>query len=328
MVQECQNIKMDNQLSTTYSHLRISTEHVLNVSNAEKKAYILGGFWVPYPQAESGILELEKLLQHPQIGRVPGMSLIAHTHNGKTTLIEEFMRRNRLPEAEKWEGLYRPIVFVNAPNTADTQKLYRKILVALGAKFNESEREAKLQSLVMHHLDATETVMLIIDEFHNALATSEKKLSAYLNAIKDFCVELHIPVVVAGNEKVPNALSAVEELENRLEPFVLPNWTDHASFQKVLKGIEERLPFPKPSNLSNKEIAQHIFLRTGGLEGGALLGEVIRLIKKACLIALEKDKSRLDLEIIKNVIHAAPAQRAASVRTSLQKNSQRSLLKE
>jgi Bacterial TniB protein len=289
--------------------LKSEAAEALTWSHKERKHFIMTRLWVPYPAADEAITELETLLEHPHEDRVPGMSLIAHTSNGKSRTLEEFIRRNPPDDADRWEGLHRPIVHATAPKDCDLRVLFQKILEAMGVPFESREREPVLRYLVFHHLERVEARMLVLDEFHNAMAGSPKKQPAYLNQIKEFCVDLHLPVVVSGNEKVPMLLRHVEELSNRLEPRVLPRWAPGADLQKLLRGIEERLPFPERSYLNSPEVATHLYERCGGLGGGALLGEIMRVIRLAACAAVDAGEPNVSLKRLQSIRRPPPESR-------------------
>lgn len=295
--------------TSPHSHLKPEVIEVLDYTPKERKAYIQRGFWAPYPAATGIIEKLETLLQHPHQGRVPGMSIVAHTNNGKSSTIEQFIASNPPDDADEWEGLHRPIVHVTAPKDCDLKRLFEKILQAMGVAINRGEREPLLRSLVFHHLERNDARMLVIDEFHNALAGSATKQPSYLNQIKEFCVDLYLPVVVAGNEKLPLLLRHVEELSNRLEPEVLPRWSPNPDLQKLLKGIEERLPFPERSRLSSLAMAEYFYERSGGLAGGALLGEMMRLIRLAACEAIDANEPNITLARLDSVKRPPPEDR-------------------
>ena len=70
-------------------------QEIINKTNEERIAYISEDRWIHYPQAEEIIQTLESIKTYEKNKtRVTSILLVGSSNNGKTSLLEEFVRRN------------------------------------------------------------------------------------------------------------------------------------------------------------------------------------------------------------------------------------------
>ena len=62
----------------------------LNLSNEDRKEFILEEKWITYPNAKEILDKLEFLYKHPKKSRMPCMLIVGETNNGKTSIINKF----------------------------------------------------------------------------------------------------------------------------------------------------------------------------------------------------------------------------------------------
>lgn len=252
--------------------------------------------WIGYGRAVQIREQLEQLMLHPQTHRVPNIALIGNSNNGKTMILQNFVRRNS-PQLQPGFDINshptRPVFLFQAPPEPDEGRLYRRMLTELFADAAGSEREpaeAKLRrvSVILRNL---KTRIILIDEFGFFQAGTPVKQRKLLNALKFLGNELQIPMVVAGVPEALNLLQSDEQVANRFEPVFLPRWKLDDEFSRLLISIEKAIGLKVPSNLAQSGIAQRVLEESEGI-----IGTMMSLLQLLAAQAIRSGAERIAAE--------------------------------
>jgi len=291
---------------TTEEHLNNLHPNVhekLKLSKENRIEFLLEEKWITYPNAKEILDKLNFLYKHPRKSRMPCMLIIGETNNGKTSIINKFIKDN--PPHETQEVTITPILSVVAPETGTISDFYSKILQSLCVPYRNGDKINKKRELIDHYFKICEIKILIVDEIHNILVGAVSKQKAFMNALKNLSTELEMPIVIAG---IPDALHATNtdaQINNRFKPVALKRWKFDRNYLSLLASIEKILPLKKPSNIySNKEIAEYIFDTSEGR-----IGEITELINLASIYAINNDIEKIDIKVLKSCDFVKPSLR-------------------
>jgi hypothetical protein len=181
----------------------------------ERIAKIRSGCWIRYSSAEAVLKKLEELLLLPKTHRMPNLLLVGETNNGKTALVNHFVRRHQPQFGDQDTPSHIPILLVQAPPVPDEGRLYQAILRQLFPPCRPSQRIDLLQREALRLLQAVDVKALIIDEIHHVLAGSTLKQRHFLNVLKYMGNELQIPLIAVGTRDAFNAVQAFGDQRNR-----------------------------------------------------------------------------------------------------------------
>ncbi|WP_066351424.1 TniB family NTP-binding protein [Aliarcobacter skirrowii] len=292
------------------SELRLTneTQNIVDKSNEERIAYISEDRWIHYPQAEEIIQILGSIKTYEKNKtRVTSILLVGSSNNGKTSLIEEFIRRNpsydyysenpdKLTKEffDNYNAIGIPALSILAPNEPSETRLYSNILNKIFAPFHERDSVAKKQYLVEYYLNLLNVDMLIIDEIHNILSGSIAKQKQILNAIKNLSNHLKIPIVLSGTKDALRAVSTDTQISSRFRPIYLNKWKMDKEFISLLATYLKTLPLKKESIVLTPNTAMEILDISDGN-----IGDIIGLLKKAAIYAIENKSERITLQEIK-----------------------------
>lgn len=276
-----------------YSHIHSKYRHIMALSDYERIEFINSVHWIGYSEAKRILKNLEDLLQFPKRPRMPNLLIIGDPNNGKTTLINRFYDQYKEPYETEDYDLVMPIVFVQSPHTSDEKKLYMKILEQLQSPYRESAPANVLSVQVLHLMRTYRVKMLIIDEFHCMFNGTARQQRDMMNAIKDLCNELQIPIVGVGTQSAANILFTDKQFASRFKTTELPVWTLSLEYQRMLSSVEQTLPLKQASGLHQPEIAQKIFYKAQGN-----LGNIINLLAECAVEAIEDGSERIDIDMI------------------------------
>ena len=281
---------------------------LLEKSNEERIAYISEERWIHYPLAEEIINTLQKIKTYEKNKtRVTSILLVGSSNNGKTSLLEEFMKRNpaydfysenpaKLTKEffDKYTATGIPALYVLAPSEPSETRLYSNILNSIYAPFKERDTIARKQYLVEYYMDLLNVDMLIIDEIHNILSGSIARQKQILNAIKNLSNHLKIPVVLSGTKDALRAVSTDTQISSRFRPIYLKKWKMDKEYISLLATFLTTLPLKKESNILTPNTAMEILEISNGY-----IGDIVGLLKNAAIYAIENGSEKITLKEIK-----------------------------
>lgn len=281
-----------------------------NCNDKQRIEYLKSDKWIGYPKANEVIKTLKELLLHPKTIRMPNLLITGSTNNGKTMIIERFIRDFPAEDNIENETAIVPIVYIQAPPTPDVNEFYNQILRSLFALFRPKDHKSKKQIQVLNLLTKLNTKMLIIDEIQHVLAGHTEKQKNFLNVIKFLGNELRIPIVALGTKDALRAIHTDPQLANRFDVVKLDNWDLNNDYRRLLVSFESLLPLKEKSNLGNKEVAIKIRSMTDGL-----IGEIKRLLEKAAIRAIETGEERITIGVLNKLDWRSPSERRRLIET-------------
>lgn len=293
----------DDPSEAKYPHLGEKSRELLGRSNAERIAYIKTAKWIDYTAAKQVLAELEELITWPEDMRPPCRLIVGDSNNGKTSLIDRFLKRHPTDPNTKGDAAVIPVVAISAVR-ADEKALYDWLLTALFENFDPKLSVPDSQKLVIFALRRIKPKLIIIDEAHELSKGPNRSVLACQSALKAITNLARIPIAAFGTDAALNAFSLDDQIENRFEPVFLPRWKSSRDFRGLLVAYEKILPLRNPSNLKQTTIAREILQRTDGL-----LGEIRKLLTDSAIYAIENGVEQITLKVIKDCKYRPVGQR-------------------
>ncbi|MBA5640361.1 TniB family NTP-binding protein [Duganella sp. LX20W] len=283
------------------THLQPTVRNWLELTDEERIFEMKRDLWIGYPQAIKILGQMEDLLKHPRISRMPNLLIVGKTNSGKSQILERFKSLHPASDNLGGEAISVPVLYVEAPTMPDEKRFYIEILDELFAKYSFSDSAAKLFVNVREKFERVGVRMLLIDELNNLVTGSMAKQRHFLTVLKYLSNQLQIPLVCAGTEEAVRALQTDPQLSNRFVPVTLPRWSMDADYRRFLASWEKILPLRLPSGLSEKALAHEILSKSGGTTG-----EVVTLLKKAASYAIASKRERIDMHAIEHCDYIGP----------------------
>jgi hypothetical protein len=286
-------------------HLHDKTKDILNnYSDSERIMSIKKSKWIGYSQASSIIGRFNELLTYPVNHRMPNILLVGDSNNGKTALLNKFLKANESFVEEETGKLVVPVLLVQAPPEPDERRFYNTILESLFAPYNSSEKIEMKQQRVIHLLKKIDLRLLIIDEIHHVLAGNLSKQRSFLNVLKFLSNELRISMVCSGTKEAFNAIQTDPQLANRFEPKVLKKWRNDEEYLRLLASFERLLPLKENSMLIEPSVSTKILAMSEGL-----IGEISRVLELSSILAIESGVEKINKNILNNIDFVPPSDR-------------------
>lgn len=287
-----------------YKHLNEQAIEQLKLDDDARIEKIRSDRWIGYPKAKSVLTKLDDLLSYPRTERMPNMLIVGDTNNGKTMLTKRFLKKYPAIDNPDGDGIYAPVLLVQAPPIPDEGRFYNAILELLFAPYRPSDRADKKQFQVMKLLKYIDTKMLVIDEIHHILAGNLNKQRAFLNVLKYLGNELQISIVGVGTKDAFRALQSDPQLSNRFEPVLLPRWEFNQDFLRLLVSFERMLPLKQASNLHSQSLAMRLFSMSEGY-----IGELSRLLSSATVYSVKNKIEKITPTVLDKIEWITPSQR-------------------
>jgi len=267
---------------------------LLDKSNEERIVHIDKSVFIPYPRANEILEEMEDLLQHPKVNRMPNLLLLGRSNNGKTEVLNEFLKRHPAESRSDMDYAYAPVIYIQAPPGPSEHLFLNKFLMLLGVVVKPNEAPEKKLIRLMDILKNVQLKVLMVDEINALLAGSVTKQRFFLNMLKYMSNELKISIVAAGTAEAEQATRSDPQIKSRFPVRKLPLWQEGKAFRQLLHSFEYVLPLKESSLLYKGELPAKLY----GLSGGTI-GELANIVKSAAKHAIDTGSERITMDIIK-----------------------------
>lgn len=272
--------------SQQFPHLSKKAGAQALLPDEERIAIIQEGTWINLEAPKNVIARLEAMLKAPRINKPPCLLLIGNSDSGKSSIFERFLSLH-LPDKDSTSSLSRsPVVLINCPDGRDRSALYARLLTALLAKFKPAEKPEVLRAQVIRLFKTLEVRMVLIDELHDALASSVAEQKLLRTAIKDLTNATQVNIAAAGIDVARTFFAQDPQMISRFRHSIeLPTWKANADLGQLLATLEQRIPLRKPSGLKEPAMLTTILRRSEGN-----LGDICNLVQEAAISAITDPK--------------------------------------
>lgn len=251
--------------------------------------------FIPYPKAAEILAEMEDLLTHPKVNRMPNLLIVGRSDNGKTEILREFLKRHPAEDRREMDVVYAPVIYIQAPPGPTEHLFLNNLLMMLGVTLKQNEAADKKLLQLMQILRSVQTRILMVDELNALLAGSVTKQRFFLNMLKYLSNELQISIVAAGTMDAQQAIRSDAQILSRFPSRALPRWQEGEAFRKLLFSFEYVLPLKLPSEIYRGEIPKTLY----GLSEG-LIGNLAKIIRSSAKLAIQSKEERITMDIITN----------------------------
>lgn len=286
------------------AHLAPNAQKMLERPAKERVDFVKKDAWIPYRAADDILEQLEDLLTHPKVARMPFLAICARTNNGKSRLLDYFMERHPADDNASGDAIHVPVLRIQCPGSPDEARLYDEIFRRVFVRVRPSMSVRDKQSMVFGTLADIRAKMLIVDEANFAESGTVAKQKAFLNALRALSIELRIPIVMAGTEEMMRVIRTIPAFENRAIPAFLPAWQSNLEFQQLLASFETIIPLKRPSMLSKKKFAILLHSRCEGT-----IGELKLLLGRLTELAITSGEERITEDMIDRCGYMSPSVR-------------------
>jgi replication-associated recombination protein RarA len=240
------------------------------------------------------------------------MLIAGSTNNGKTMLVQRFVKAHPFVDDPKAEALEAQVLYLQMPPTPDARQFFLAVLDRLDAPVRRTASLAQLQALSLKILSQTRTKILIIDEIHNILGGRYEQQRAFLNLLRFLSNEIRVNLVCCGIATAARALQSDEQLANRFEHWPLPRWRIDNQTSALLNTVEMALPLKEESKISKPDVMDMIVSLSEGT-----IGEMIRLVALAAAEAINSGKEQIDRELLQYLRWIPPSERRKAAERAL-----------
>lgn len=289
-----------------------SVEEIRLLEDHIRIAYVKQDRWFPYTRATELLRDIDNLMKHPQVYRMPCLAVAGQPNCGKTMLLREVTARHPKVPRPLRETTLVPALYVQSPPQADRGELYDAILDALDVPYNPNQKPALKLKTILHVLRQVQVQIILVDEINQAIYTNKKQLEVFLSSLKHLSNVLMIPIVLGGTLVVATVIKNDPQFASRFKVEVLKVWPLDNAFLKLLKTLSERSVLRDPVNLATPELAPLIH----GMSEG-YLGDVVWLIRDATVKAIETGGEAITPKLLKSLDWTAPSARKRQLETVL-----------
>lgn len=275
-----------------FDHVHIKTQFLLMAPMEDRINAIRRDRFIPYALGRVVVAEMDKIMLTPSAVRAECLLLVGDSGMGKTALVE-FIYRHYMKLLG--DVIRRRMVRVNLPpTTVDRRSFYKRILKSLGIPFGEADKADFLHEQVVDALRDAETLVLLVDEFHNFLGSrNAAHLNEHMTAIRDIA-NIPVSIMAAGTKAVEACVIADDQLEQRFSRYRLKAWEETDELRDFLATWESRIPLKLPSNLAGPELLPLVLRSSNGH-----MRQMMKLIKRAAELAVTNEVEHITEELLR-----------------------------
>ena len=267
----------------------------------EDRVQMVEKLYIHFPRNQAALNAIRNCHSHARLSKESeGILIQGDTGAGKTTVVKLYMQD--YPRRVTEEVTMVPVLYATVPVPATCKSLVTALLTAIGDPAADRGSQISQTLRLKRYLAACKVELLILDEFqHFQDRDSLKVLKTVSDWLKVLMDETGVPIVLAGLPYSHTILDSEnnEQLQRRfglrieLEAFRYEMSREWQDFQRFLNVIDEKLPLAEKSYLADPTTALCVFEATNGV-----VAHVMKLVRRATVIALESKRERLTLEIL------------------------------
>ncbi len=289
----------NNNFYEDYEHLipPIVKEIRDNAADKERIDFIRKPKFIRHSKAEAIFKMLDELFYAPREDRMQSYLFAGDGNMGKTYTIKRYIKMKNNQDDLNDIQTKIPVLYVLAPVKANYKVLYDNILTALQVPFRTTDSDTQKEVKIATYIEDFQVKMLIIDEVHNGLTGSANQQKEFTNAIKNLSNILRIPIVLVGVGEAVSLVDRDHQLKSRFKPIKIKNWEIDDEFRAFLKSVELTLPLKEKSYIyTDGKFVTKIHQVTNGITG-----DVISIINKMAIRAIEKKKEKIDIKLFNEI---------------------------
>lgn len=259
---------------------------------------------VPHTALEHAILRIDQCYKAAFGSAEPiCIALIGESRTGKSRVLEHFASQH--PKVRLDDGMRVPILRVRTPSNPSAKGLAEVMLRSIGDPNPNKGTETNMTARLICLLKATQTRMIMIDEFqHFYDKKSHKVMHHVADWLKLVADESQVALVVSGLPSCQAVLNQNEQLAGRfLAPIRMPrfDWNNpdlRAEFKAILGAFQEGLAKFSMPQLDSDEMAFRFYCATGGL-----MGYVAKVLRQAVWNAIDSKSQIISLDNLAQAHH-------------------------
>lgn len=249
------------------------------------------GLHVEYNAFRKALSDIHQLRKHGKIGERQARCafFFGPTGAGKTRCIDTYVETENA-KARARGARIDPVRKIEIPTECTPKALNGLILSELGTPMASRESEAESTIRASNGIVYQGWELLILDEAQHLLRHNSAKIAFKVaDHWKRLLDSAGCPILIAGLVQIEEILHENPQLKRRSAPSIrLPalgfgDQTERNNFRAILSKFDEALPFDRPAELHQVDLARRIHLATGGA-----IGELSRLLYDASLLAMRK----------------------------------------
>jgi hypothetical protein len=285
--------------SVPYPHLIREVIPAFAKTDKERENLLFQKQFIPYTQACSILGELEDLYSLPRGSGCTNMLVLGPAGNGKTVISKEFESRHPRVKRQGCADIV-PVCRADAPPEAVERRIYAQILDSLDLDYSGDRTESLLRQL-KKSLRVLEVRVLLLDEIQGILDGDDHHRRICLNALKNLTNAIEIPIIGFGLETAESGMSMDDDFSRRFPVVQLRLWENNDEYASLLKSYEQLMPLKRPSNLTDRPLAEAILSR-----GKNLIGGIDEIIAKSTRLAIREGTEQITLDLVNRVSYKVP----------------------
>jgi Cdc6-like AAA superfamily ATPase len=218
------------------------------------------------------------------------MFITGETGVGKTTFIEQYLKKHERYDIEDDEGerTVVPVLYCTLPKAKHPKPVVEQILARLGDELQgKGDGVRGLTDRLALQLKEAKVELIIIDEFQHAIETTNKNVIQEIGEWFKILIDAaRIPIVFLGVPWARPVLDINDQLRRRVRKrkYSIENYTlkTFKEFQMFIQKVEEKLPVKPFEPLWQLENAFRLFAVSGGNLSELMEGVIV----PACIEAI------------------------------------------
>lgn len=282
----------------TGSHVKPTMRDFLAIDGRARLHACWDRIWIPTAATRDAFVTLQDCMDAGSSTKPRGAIITGEADTGKSSTLTAFRDANPAEDEPGSPYARFPVVYVQAPDSANIMALYKSILAAIGHPLLYNATEPDLKRHTVNMIRGCRVGTVIIDEIGDISNDRlTQKVVDFLRSLKSLINDTGRPFVVSGTPSVLDLIGNEEQIAGRLNNVVRLAPLSRSDFAKAVLAFEKLLPLRRPSDLrSQPETVLQLYTLTDGL-----IGRLSYLLHDACVVAIETKQERITAETVSKV---------------------------